>query len=49
MTAYENGLKSNDTRFLLRPDSDFFKFFGDPSGKPAAAAPPATAAAAPKP
>ena len=44
MTAYENGLKSNDTRFLLRPDSDFFKFFGNASGKP-----PATAAAAPAP
>src|ERR1700734_3279543 len=38
MTAYENGLKSNDTRFLLRPDSDFFKFFGGAGGKPAAAA-----------
>ncbi|WP_441241089.1 protease modulator HflC [Tardiphaga sp. 768_D3_N2_1] len=37
MTAYENGLKSNDTRFLLRPDSEFFKFFANPSGKPAAA------------
>jgi membrane protease subunit HflC len=39
MTAYENGLKSSDTRFLLKPDSDFFKFFGNPSGKPPAAAP----------
>jgi modulator of FtsH protease HflC len=48
MTAYENGLKSNDTRFLLRPDSEFFKFFGGPSGAPAAAAA-ATPAAAPKP
>ena len=37
MTAYENGLKSNDTRFLLRPDSDFFKFFSNSSGKPPAA------------
>ena len=37
MTAYENGLKSNDTRFLLRPDSDFFRFFGNPSGKAATA------------
>jgi membrane protease subunit HflC len=37
MTAYENGLKSNDTRFLLRPDSEFFRFFANPSGKPAAA------------
>src|SRR5438034_10321417 len=48
MSAYENGLKSNDTRFLLRPDSDFFKFFGSSSGKPpTAATPPAAAAAAP--
>jgi modulator of FtsH protease HflC len=46
MTAYENGLKSNDTRFLLRPDSEFFKFFSNPSGAPAAAA---TSPAAPKP
>jgi len=45
MTAYENGLKSSDTRFLLRPDSDFFKFFSNSSGKPPAA--PAAAAAAP--
>jgi modulator of FtsH protease HflC len=51
MTAYENGLKSNDTRFLLRPDSDFFKFFSNSSGKPPVAAPAAAAAApaAPKP
>ena len=47
MTAYENGLKSSDTRFLLKPDSDFFRFFGNPSGKPAAAAAPV--AVAPKP
>jgi membrane protease subunit HflC len=45
MSAYENGLKSADTRFLLRPDSDFFKFFSNSSGKPPAA--PATAAAVP--
>jgi membrane protease subunit HflC len=43
MTAYENGLKSADTRFLLRPDSEFFKFFGSPSGAPAAAAAPTPA------
>jgi modulator of FtsH protease HflC len=48
MTAYENGLKNNDTRFLLRPDSDFFKFFSNSSGKPPAA-PAQPAAAAPKP
>src|SRR6201747_2039009 len=46
MTAYENGLKSGDTRFLLRPDSEFFKFFSKPSGK--SSAEPATAAAPPK-
>lgn len=39
MTAYENGLKSSDTRFLLRPDSDFFRYFGSPSGKTAAETP----------
>ena len=50
MTAYENGLKSGDTRFLLRPDSDFFRYFGSAGGKPAAAAPAQPAAAtAPKP
>src|ERR1700743_1084515 len=56
MNAYETGLKNNDTRFLLQPDSDFFKYFGNPSGKlpaapaaSAAAAEPAAAAAAPKP
>jgi membrane protease subunit HflC len=54
MNAYENGLKSGDTRYLLRPDSDFFKYFGAPSGKPAGAStvPPSasgTAPAAPKP
>jgi modulator of FtsH protease HflC len=37
MSAYENGLKSADTRFLLRPDSDFFRYFGNPQGKPAEA------------
>ncbi|MBN8982386.1 MAG: protease modulator HflC [Rhizobiales bacterium] len=35
MSAYENSLKGNDTRFLLRPDSEFFRFFANPSGKPA--------------
>ncbi|RXG89831.1 MULTISPECIES: protease modulator HflC [Bradyrhizobium] len=39
MTAYENGLRSNDTRFLLRPDSDFFRYFGSPSGKTATETP----------
>jgi membrane protease subunit HflC len=34
MQAYETGLKHNDTRLLLKPDSDFFRYFGDPAGKP---------------
>jgi modulator of FtsH protease HflC len=33
MQAYEAGLRSNDTRMLLKPDSDFFRYFVDPSGK----------------
>ena len=42
MQAYEAGLKANDTRMLLKPDSEFFRFFVDPSGKPReGAAPPA--------
>jgi membrane protease subunit HflC len=47
MSAYENGLKSSDTRFLLKPDSDFFRYFSNPSGKPAEAAPAAGTAAKP--
>jgi modulator of FtsH protease HflC len=34
MQAYEAGLKSTDTRMLLKPDSEFFRYFVDPSGKP---------------
>lgn len=40
MSAYETGLRSNDTRFLLRPESEFFRFFANPSGHPPAAAAP---------
>lgn len=44
MQAYETGLKSKDTRFLLKPDSSFFRFFNNPSGVlPAPAAPAASA------
>jgi membrane protease subunit HflC len=39
MQAYEAGLKAGDTRMLLRPDSDFFRYFGNPSGKSRVAAP----------
>jgi membrane protease subunit HflC len=33
MQAYEAGLRQNDTRMLLKPDSDFFRYFTDPMGK----------------
>jgi membrane protease subunit HflC len=39
MQAYEQGLQKTDTRMLLRPDSDFFRFFVDPSGKARPSAP----------
>jgi membrane protease subunit HflC len=32
MQAYEQGMKSSDTRMLLSPDSEFFKYFNNPSG-----------------
>jgi len=49
MQAYDAGLKPSDTRFLLNPDSSFFRYFNNPSGKPPAPAPgtPATPPAAP--
>jgi membrane protease subunit HflC len=33
MQAYETGLKATDTRLILSPTSDFFRFFGQPDGK----------------
>jgi modulator of FtsH protease HflC len=44
MQAYEAGMRHNDTRMLLRPDSEFFRYFVDPSGKPRDTVPPAPAA-----
>ncbi|MGB8900269.1 MAG: protease modulator HflC [Methylocella sp.] len=38
MQAYETGLKSGDTRMVISPKSDFFRFFGTPNGQPAPAA-----------
>lgn len=37
MQAYEAGLKGGDTRMVMSPKSDFFRFFGTPNGQPAAA------------
>jgi membrane protease subunit HflC len=42
MQAYEKGLKSSDTRLLITPDSDFFKYFADPHGKQQPARPAST-------
>jgi modulator of FtsH protease HflC len=39
MQAYEQGLQNSNTRMLLTPDSNFFRFFGDPAGKNRSAAP----------
>ncbi|HEX2553702.1 MAG TPA: protease modulator HflC [Microvirga sp.] len=49
MQAYEAGLKGNDTRMVLSPNSDFFRYFNDPNGRggaPQAAAGPASGGAA---
>ncbi|MEM6762392.1 MAG: protease modulator HflC [Pseudomonadota bacterium] len=32
MQAYEQALASNDTRLVLSPDADFFRYFNDPQG-----------------
>jgi membrane protease subunit HflC len=49
MQAYEAGLRSNDTRMVLRPDSEFFRYFVDPSGKGPTRGQPAPAAPGPSP
>jgi modulator of FtsH protease HflC len=52
MQAYERSMQHGDTHLVLKPDNDFFRYFGDPSGKgqPDSAAvpgvPPGAAAAA---
>ena len=33
MQAYDQAFKGSDTRFVTSPSSDFFKYFGNPSGK----------------
>lgn len=39
MQAYEKGLGSGDTRLLLSPDSEFFRYFTDPAGNPKSSGP----------
>jgi membrane protease subunit HflC len=54
MQSYERSMQQSNTRMVLRPDSDFFRYFGDPLGKslpggmavPTAPAAPAASAAA---
>jgi membrane protease subunit HflC len=36
MQAYERSMQHSDTHLVLRPDSDFFRYFGDPQGKSSA-------------
>jgi membrane protease subunit HflC len=33
MQAYETGLKGGDTRLVLSPNSDFFRYFNDAQGR----------------
>ncbi len=55
MQAYENGLKPGETRMVLSPTSDFFRYFNDPAGRsgigpaPPAGTPPAAAPPPPAP
>ena len=38
MQAYEQGLRNQDTRLVISPNSAFFRYFADPNGKPATGA-----------
>ncbi|HKZ97543.1 MAG TPA: protease modulator HflC [Hyphomicrobiaceae bacterium] len=40
MQAYEQGLKPGDTRLVISPESEFFKYFTNPAGTPGAEATP---------
>jgi membrane protease subunit HflC len=33
MQAYDRSMQQTNTHLVLRPDSDFFRYFNDPSGK----------------
>jgi membrane protease subunit HflC len=45
MEAYQTSMQPSNTHLVLRPDTDFFRFFGNPSGKMPAEGTPAPAAA----
>lgn len=38
MQAYEASIKAGDTRLLLSPDSSFFRYFNNPTGRPESSA-----------
>jgi membrane protease subunit HflC len=38
MQAYEASLRAGETRMVLSPNSDFFRYFNDPAGRPREAA-----------
>jgi membrane protease subunit HflC len=47
MQAYEQSMRQGDTRMVISPNSDFFRYFGDPTGRrnvPGASAAPSRAA-----
>jgi membrane protease subunit HflC len=39
MQAYEKSMQRGDTHLVLKPDTDFFRYFSDPSGKEPPGAP----------
>ena len=45
MQAYETGLKAGDSRIVLSPKSDFFRYFGTPTPPPPSSPQPAAPAA----
>jgi modulator of FtsH protease HflC len=50
MQAYDKSMQRGDTRLVLKPDTDFFRYFSNPSGQPppgAAANSPASTPSAP--
>ena len=48
MQAYEAGLRHNDTRMVLQPDSEFFRYFVDPTRQAARRAPAPARSGAPR-
>lgn len=49
MQAYETGLKGSDTRLVISPNSEFFRYFNDPMGRARPVPAPAAAADAARP